>query len=768
MARLRITAPDGSREVALSEKLVVGRVGGVGLVLDDKGISRRHCEFEKSGTGWTLRDLGSSNGTLVNGEKASERVLADGDRIRVGGIAITFLERDADFALNFSAGEHQGREVPLTAERTTLGRRPDNAIPLVDVKVSGVHLEIVKEGDGFVLRDLGSTNGTFLDGRKVTEVALSHGDRVKFGENEFSFVDLRRGEGAAAAAADGAPRLAASMPAKTSRTAALLALAGIVIAVGGAAAWYFDLLPHGASSTSGRQAPPAPDGTLLGEEWSFEESATVAGLWLAELGEGFSARRGNAASGSFALAASVSGGATVAARRQAEAITAARLLRFSGQMAADEGALVSAGLRFLRAADDTAEPRGLVVVAARVHDSGFTPFDVEMTPPSWAKQVEVVVVARGEGAVAVDDLALVSGGAPAGGTRVGELALLPRGGGAFVVDHRAPLVELFAPFGSGPVAAAEGSGAPARVDLPPGAFLADSSCNGASFALRPGGGAFAPEGFAASIAPEVAAAGVTLVTARGSERHFGAFDVLEVGKLLIGSAAERFELALARPTRIAAVARGDALELRLFTKSELDVAWRAGFDVERKEAGELLARAQEDWRAGRAGAALAKLKEIRDRLPHDEKTAALAEQLDGEIVPRLQAELAAIDAEADAAEFLGSLERSRRTLVRAQALLAQAEGLESARELAPRVERMKAAVAAMERERREEEARRLLRLARAYEAQKSPAPERKATAAELLAELQRSYADTAAAREARGEGSAGDATPAKGTNEGGR
>src|SRR5262245_61979736 len=230
MPRLRIAAPAGGeaggREVVLGERLTIGRVEGVDLVLDDKGISRRHCEVAKGPAGYLVRDLGSSNGTSVNGEKVAERALADGDTIRVGAISLTFLARDADFSLRFDKGEHAGRQLPLTTPRTTLGRRPDHALAFNDVKVSGVHVEVVKDGEGFVLRDLGSTNGTWLDGRKVTEVALGHGDRVKIGESEFLFVDVRRSaDGAAGAGGElGAamPTRAPTLPMRKGRLAATL------------------------------------------------------------------------------------------------------------------------------------------------------------------------------------------------------------------------------------------------------------------------------------------------------------------------------------------------------------------------------------------------------------------------------------------------------------------------------------------------------------------------------------------------------------------
>src|SRR6185503_352965 len=59
--------------------------------------------------------------------------------------------------------------VRLTAEKT------------VDPDASRAHAEVVREGDRFVLRDLGSTNGTFLEGRRVREGALCDGDLVRFG-----------------------------------------------------------------------------------------------------------------------------------------------------------------------------------------------------------------------------------------------------------------------------------------------------------------------------------------------------------------------------------------------------------------------------------------------------------------------------------------------------------------------------------------------------------------------------------------------------------
>src|SRR5262245_10128450 len=94
------------------------------------------------------------------------------------------------FALEVLHAEGVGeRTVPLGGARATIGRKPGNAIVLGDPHVCGVHAEVVEEGGRWVLRDLGSTNGTFLDGRKIEEVTLSPGDEFVVGQTRMRFLD---------------------------------------------------------------------------------------------------------------------------------------------------------------------------------------------------------------------------------------------------------------------------------------------------------------------------------------------------------------------------------------------------------------------------------------------------------------------------------------------------------------------------------------------------------------------------------------------------
>jgi hypothetical protein len=93
------------------------------------------------------------------------------------------LQRRARGAPRLLVGDGQSaeREVPLTAEVVVLGRGSDADVRLSDTGVSRRHAEIRREGDDHVLVDLGSTNGTAVNGRLVERVRLSPGDRVELG-----------------------------------------------------------------------------------------------------------------------------------------------------------------------------------------------------------------------------------------------------------------------------------------------------------------------------------------------------------------------------------------------------------------------------------------------------------------------------------------------------------------------------------------------------------------------------------------------------------
>lgn len=80
-----VEGADAGREFDVAGALIVGRDSSAGLVLDDSEASRRHATLSAEGGVLTCEDLGSTNGTFVNGERIAEsRTLGDGDRVRIG------------------------------------------------------------------------------------------------------------------------------------------------------------------------------------------------------------------------------------------------------------------------------------------------------------------------------------------------------------------------------------------------------------------------------------------------------------------------------------------------------------------------------------------------------------------------------------------------------------------------------------------------------------------------------------------------------------
>lgn len=78
---------------------------------------------------------------------------------------------------------------PIVDSRVVIGREPPAGILIPVNAVSRVHAEVVRERGGFVVRDLGSTNGTLVDGHLIREARLEHGQEVRFGDAIVKFID---------------------------------------------------------------------------------------------------------------------------------------------------------------------------------------------------------------------------------------------------------------------------------------------------------------------------------------------------------------------------------------------------------------------------------------------------------------------------------------------------------------------------------------------------------------------------------------------------
>ena len=91
-----VILPDDRRLTLGSETLVIGRSADNAIVFDDPNVSRRHAEISATGGGWVVKDLGSTNGTKVNGTIITgDRALRDGDIVSFASHSIRYEARQA-------------------------------------------------------------------------------------------------------------------------------------------------------------------------------------------------------------------------------------------------------------------------------------------------------------------------------------------------------------------------------------------------------------------------------------------------------------------------------------------------------------------------------------------------------------------------------------------------------------------------------------------------------------------------------------------------
>jgi len=181
---------DGRRFPVGSGGLTVGRRGDNAIQIDSDRASRVHARIAPADGAYYVADLGSMNGTYLNGERLNDesRWLSSGDTIVVGGEILRFLTGEATRVRSRvdAVPEHVDR-VQFAGGRLTVGRDPANDVVLEDPNVSRFHAEIVGGRDGVELRDAGSTNGTRLDGRPVRRAPLVTGSEVGIGPFRLLF-----------------------------------------------------------------------------------------------------------------------------------------------------------------------------------------------------------------------------------------------------------------------------------------------------------------------------------------------------------------------------------------------------------------------------------------------------------------------------------------------------------------------------------------------------------------------------------------------------
>jgi ABC-type multidrug transport system ATPase subunit/pSer/pThr/pTyr-binding forkhead associated (FHA) protein len=162
--------------------LVVGRdASRCPLTFEHQSVSGVHAEFMPKGDKVLLTDR-STNGTFVNGIRAATSELHDGDYITFG--------RYSGKSLIFRTGlepELKVEKIDLTKDLVTIGRDPENDVAINHPLVSKKHAQIIKQDGRVYIVDVGSTNGTFVNGIKIRKHPLQELDRIVVGPIELHF-----------------------------------------------------------------------------------------------------------------------------------------------------------------------------------------------------------------------------------------------------------------------------------------------------------------------------------------------------------------------------------------------------------------------------------------------------------------------------------------------------------------------------------------------------------------------------------------------------
>jgi pSer/pThr/pTyr-binding forkhead associated (FHA) protein len=218
--KLVLTLPGGQeQEFALAKaNVTVGRATASDIILSDAKVSLNHARLKCDDEGCTLVDLGSKNGTRVNGVRVERAALVSGDVIALGDSTLRFeiaapqiepeatlIQSEADLEATLAqmtlstmlSDTRRSRlavhiptktwEVTLAQDTLTIGRHPESDLVLDHPRVSRHHARIERRGEVFIICDLNSKNGTWFGKQRVDEHTLQDSDTIRIGDTRLVF-----------------------------------------------------------------------------------------------------------------------------------------------------------------------------------------------------------------------------------------------------------------------------------------------------------------------------------------------------------------------------------------------------------------------------------------------------------------------------------------------------------------------------------------------------------------------------------------------------
>jgi ABC transport system ATP-binding/permease protein len=219
---LAVRAQGSDRTLPAGPSYTIGRDPKSDIVIDEDRVSWQHAVLKLDTGSWVLEDTGSTNGTFVGSQKVQKIILDGETTVRLGhpvdgpelscstgaparpatvlaakpvmpasgrggpdGPAVA--DRQAMSGGGMSTASHREPSVirRLPTKVLRIGRAPDNDIVVSDLSVSRNHAELRRTANAYQIVDLGSHNGTFVNGQQVGSAPLAEGDIVGIGPSTF-------------------------------------------------------------------------------------------------------------------------------------------------------------------------------------------------------------------------------------------------------------------------------------------------------------------------------------------------------------------------------------------------------------------------------------------------------------------------------------------------------------------------------------------------------------------------------------------------------
>jgi pSer/pThr/pTyr-binding forkhead associated (FHA) protein len=213
------------RLVTEKKRVSIGRTKENDIVLENRGVSRKHAQIEFSDASAVIIDNESLNGTFVNNRRVSEEMLRDNDVITIGKYTLEYhneidkqdysgqldgtmilktrqqkqlvendrMERElvsrSGSSLLLGLENTDVAEFRIEREVSTIGRAKFVHVRARGFMLSGIQAKIVREGEVYFLVNLGRKGKTKVNGEDVTRVQLKNSDLIQVGKSTFRFVE---------------------------------------------------------------------------------------------------------------------------------------------------------------------------------------------------------------------------------------------------------------------------------------------------------------------------------------------------------------------------------------------------------------------------------------------------------------------------------------------------------------------------------------------------------------------------------------------------